>query len=95
MNLKNFEKINIKTVIAYSNVSPYEILINLKKSRLWDQISPKSMSGKNFGKINIKFKMRKQQCTPVSDFSQFGELQFLRPNLLKNNLGWSIRTNST
>ena len=32
----------------------YEISVNLKKSRSWDQICPKSMSDKNFGKINFK-----------------------------------------
>ena len=32
----------------------YEIPVNLKKYRLWDQICQKNMSDKNFGKINIK-----------------------------------------
>ena len=53
------------------------------------------MRNTNFGKMNIKFKMRKKQCTLVPNFSQFGEFQFLRPNLPKKALGWSIRTNST
>ena len=35
---------------------------------------------------------------PVHNLSQFGELQFLRPNLPKKNkktLGWSIMANET
>ena len=72
---KNFEKINIKTVISIGVI--------------------RKVSDKNFGKINIKFEMRIQQCTPVPNFSQLGELQFLRPDLPKKTLGWKIRTNST
>ena len=43
----------------------------------------KNVSDKNFGKVNTKFEMRIWQCTPVPNFSQFGEIQFLRPNLSK------------
>ena len=45
------------------------------------------MSNKNFGKMNIKFKMRRKQCTLVPNLSQFGEFQFLRPNLSKKLQG--------
>ena len=60
------------------------------KSRSWDQIcrgKKKNVSDKNFGKITIKFKMRIKQCTPTPapNFSQFGERQFLRPNLPKKD----------
>ena len=47
----------------------------------------KNMNDKNFEKININL--------PVPNFSQFRELQFLRPYCPKNTLGWSIRTNAT
>ena len=50
---------------------------------------------KIFGKTNIKFEVRIKQYTPAPNFSKSGELQFLRPNLPKKTLGWSIRTNST
>ena len=41
------------------------------------------MNEKNLEKINIKKKNRNKhiQCTPAPNFSQFGELQFLGPNL--------------
>ena len=35
-----------------------QILVNLKSFRFWDQICPKNMSDKYFGKANIKFEMR-------------------------------------
>ena len=35
---------------------------------------------------NIKFELRIQRCTPVPNFSQFREFQFLRPNLPKKDL---------
>ena len=47
------------------------------------KFTQKCVNVKNFGKINIKFEMRIQQCTPVPNFSQFRELQFLKPNLSK------------
>ena len=46
-------------------------------------------------RINMKFEMRIEHCTSVPNFSQFGELQFLRPNLPKETLGQDIRANST
>ena len=48
------------------------------------------MSDKNYEKINIKFKIMIQQCTPVSNLSQFEELQYLGPNLLKKTLQGGI-----
>ena len=54
------------------------------------------MNNKNFEKINIKFEIRIKQCTPVTYFSQFGDLQFLGPNLPKKTLEtWSFKTNPT
>ena len=47
------------------------------------KFAQKNVSDKNFGKVNIKFEMRIQQCTLVSNCSQLGELQFLRRNLPK------------
>ena len=44
---------------------------------------PKKMSDRNFGKINIKIVINIQQCTPVPNFSYFGELQILGKNLPK------------
>ena len=38
------------------------------------------MSEKKIKEIKIKFEIRIKQCMYVPDFSQFGELQFLRPN---------------
>ena len=43
------------------------------------------MNDKNFEKLNIDFKIRIQQCTPVPNFNQSGELQFLGPDLLKKH----------
>ena len=39
----------------------------------------------NFEKINIKIVISMLQCTPVSNFSQFGKLQILELNLSKKN----------
>ena len=39
------------------------------------------MSDKNFRKTNIKTVISIYQCTPVANFSSFGELQILGPNL--------------
>ena len=61
MKEQNFE--------AYSNVLLFEISVNLKNSRLWDQICPKNMSDENFGKINIKIVISAYQCTPVPNFN--------------------------
>ena len=41
------------------------------------------MNDKNFEKINIKIEINLQQSTSVPNFSQFEELQILRPNLPK------------
>ena len=43
------------------------------------------MSEKKIKKINIKFETRIKQYISVPDFSQFGELQFLGPNLHKKH----------
>ena len=43
------------------------------------------MNEKNTEKINIKFEIRIQQGTFVPNFSQFRELQFLGPYLLKKH----------
>ena len=42
------------------------------------------MNDKNFEKINIKIEINLQQSTSVPNFSQFEELQILRPNCQKN-----------
>ena len=52
-----------------------------RTSNFGTKFTQKNVSDKNFGKIKIKFEMRIQQCTPLTNFSQFGELQFLRLNL--------------
>ena len=44
------------------------------------------MSEKKIKKIIIKFEIRTKQCMYVPDFSQFGELQFLRLNFLQKTL---------
>ena len=44
-----------------------------------------NVNDKNLGKINIKIKIRIQQYTSVSNFSEFGKLQFLRSNLPKKD----------
>ena len=46
-------------------------------------------------KINNKFEIRIQQCMPVPNFSRFQKCRCLGPNLPKNTLEWSIRTNPT
>ena len=53
--------------------------------RLWDQICPKNISDKVIGKMNIKIVITILQCAPVPNSSQFGELQFLGPNLPKKH----------
>ena len=47
MNDKNFEKINIKFQIGYSNVRLYQISVNLENFSFWDQICPKNTLGWN------------------------------------------------
>ena len=56
-----------------------------RTSDFWTKFDQRNVSDKNFGKINIKFEMRIWQCTPVINFSPFGELQFLKPNLPKKD----------
>ena len=41
------------------------------------------MNDKKFGKTNVKLEIRIYQCTPVSNFSEFGELQLFGPNFPK------------
>ena len=53
--------------------------------RFWDQICAKNMNNNDYGKINIKFEIRIKQSTPVPHFSEFGELQYLRPSLPKKD----------
>ena len=53
------------------------------KLQILGPVAPKNISENFFKKINIKFEARIRQCMSVPDFSQFGELQFLRPNLPK------------
>ena len=43
------------------------------------------MTNKNFEKLNIKIVIGMQQCTPATNFIQFGELQFQGPNLPKKH----------
>ena len=64
----------------------HQVLVNLENFRFWDQICPKDMSEKKIKKIIIKFEIRIKQCMYVPDFSQFGELQFLRLNFLQKTL---------
>ena len=88
MNEKNFEKINIKTVISIwqcknKHLAMYrctKFQLIWRTSDFGNKFAQKNVSDKNFGKINIKYEMRIEQCTSVSKFCQFGELQFLRPN---------------
>ena len=41
------------------------------------KFAPKNMSEEKIKKINIEFETRIKQFMSVTDFSQFGELQFL------------------
>ena len=58
-----------------------------KSQSIWQTLNfgtkfaQKNMNENFFKKINIKFETRIKQCRSVPNFSQFGELQFLRPNL--------------
>ena len=53
------------------------------------------MNDKIIRKRNFKTAISIWQNTPAPNFSQFGELQLLRPNLPKNTFGWSFNTNAT
>ena len=47
------------------------------KLQIFDQIyTKKNTTNKNFEKLNIKIVIGMQQCTPATNFIQFGELQF-------------------
>ena len=72
-----------KSESAYKNMPFYQISINLKSIRFWDQICPKNMTDKNFEKMNIKIIISIRQFTPVQNFSHFVELQVMGPNLPK------------
>ena len=48
------------------------------------KFAQKNVNEKKIGKTNIKFELRIKQYTLVPNFSEFGEFQFLRPNLPKN-----------
>ena len=61
-----------------SNVSLYQIAVNLENFRFWDQLSAKNI--KHFGKINIRIVISIKQCTPLQDFSQFEELKIFGAN---------------
>ena len=54
-----------------------------KTSNFETKFVQKNMTDKNFEKIDIKIVMSMQQCTTVRNFSQFVELQIMRPNLPK------------
>ena len=45
-----------------------------KTSNFGTKFIQKNMSDKYFEKISIKFEIKIWQCTPVPNFSQFGEL---------------------
>ena len=49
------------------------------------KLAQENMNDKKFEKIKIKFEIRIQQRRPVPNFSQFGELQFLGPDLNKKH----------
>ena len=73
MNDKNFAKINVKVMYPCTKFQ-----LNWKNSDFGTTISQKI-------RINIKFETRIKQFMSVTDFIQFGELQFLGPNLPKNH----------
>ena len=56
-----------------------------KTSDFGTKFPKKNVNDKIFGKINIKIEIRIWQYTPAPNFSQSGELQFLRPNLPKKD----------
>ena len=60
------------------------ISVNLKKSRLWDQICPKNISDKNFEKINIKIIISNSNGTSLH-FSQFEKIQIMGPKKTKKH----------
>ena len=61
-----------------------------KSSVLGSKFAPRSppqkkINHKDFEKTNVKIVVSIEQCTPVPNFSQFGELEFLGPNLPKTH----------
>ena len=56
------------------------------------KFSQQDINGKNFEKINIKFKIPIYPCT---NFSQFENFRFWEQIFPQNTLGWSIRTKAT
>ena len=83
MNEKNFEKINIKTIISIQHYTPLRNFNQSEEIQIMGLNLPKKLSDKNFGKINIKIVIRIQECNPVPNFSLSGELQIFGPNLPK------------
>ena len=82
MNGKIFEKINVKIKISIYNVPLYQISLNLEN--FWfcgTKFSQRKYEWQNFEKINIKIEITILLSTSVPNFSQFEELQILRPNL--------------
>ena len=54
---KNFEKIHFKIRINM-NVPLYQISDNFENVGFRDQVCPKNVNDKKFGKINIKFEIK-------------------------------------
>ena len=52
-----------------------------KTSDFATKFAQKNMNDKNFEKINVKIIISIQQCTPIKNFNQFREPQFLGQNL--------------
>ena len=78
INDKNLKKQTLKSKQAYGNLPLYQVSVNLKNFRFWDQLCPNNMKENNFEKINIKVVISIWQFTPVPNFSQFGELQIYK-----------------
>ena len=69
MNGKNFEKINIKTIISIQQCTPLRNFSQFDEIQITGPNLPKKMSDKNFEKINIKILISMQKYNPVSNFS--------------------------
>ena len=94
--------ISIKQCTPVRNFSQFEnFQICAKFQLIWrtlysgTKFAPQKYESQNCKKVNIKFKIRISQCTTAPNYSQFGKLQFLGPNLSQNTLGWSSSTNAT
>ena len=68
MNEKNFEKINIKTVINIYQCARPRNFSQFEKIQIMGPNLPKNMNDKIFSKINIKIVISIKQCTPVLNF---------------------------